>query len=69
MVWTGSVCLRISTDGERSNELSVSVNCREVLEWLQNWRPLEKGSTPWNYVSVTVVDLYCALYSFETENN
>jgi hypothetical protein len=29
---------------ERGNEISDSIKCWEVLEWLHNWRLLKKGS-------------------------
>jgi hypothetical protein len=31
---------------ERGNELSGSIKCWEVLEWLHNWQLLKKGSAP-----------------------
>jgi hypothetical protein len=31
-------------DCESSNEPTGSIRCWEVLEWLQNWRLLKKGS-------------------------
>jgi hypothetical protein len=30
---------------EHGNEPSGSVKCREIVEWLHNWRLLKKGST------------------------
>jgi hypothetical protein len=37
---------------EHGNEPSGSINCWEVLQWLHNWRILNKGSAP--YVKYTV---------------
>jgi hypothetical protein len=31
---------------EHSNELSGSMKCWEILEWLHNWGLLKKGSAP-----------------------
>jgi hypothetical protein len=31
---------------EHGIELSGSIKCWEVLEWLRNWRFLKKGSAP-----------------------
>jgi hypothetical protein len=31
---------------EHGNEPSVSIKCWEVLEWLNNWQFLKKGSAP-----------------------
>jgi hypothetical protein len=31
---------------EQGNELSTSIKCWEILEWLLNWWLLEKGSAP-----------------------
>jgi hypothetical protein len=45
MVWIGLIWLRIGTS-EQGNELSGSIKCWEVLEWLHNWRLLKKGSAP-----------------------
>jgi hypothetical protein len=33
---------------EHGNEVSGSIKCWEVLEWLHNWRLLKKGSAPWS---------------------
>jgi hypothetical protein len=33
-------------DQWRALELSGSIKCWEVLEWLHNWRLLKKGSAP-----------------------
>jgi hypothetical protein len=49
MVWTGSNWFRIGTiEGlfEHSDELSGSLKCCEVPEWLHNWQLLRKGSAP-----------------------
>jgi hypothetical protein len=32
---------------EHGNELSGSMKCWEVLEWLHNWQLLKKGSAPY----------------------
>jgi hypothetical protein len=31
---------------DHGDEPSGSIKCSKVLEWLQNWRLLKKGSTP-----------------------
>jgi hypothetical protein len=49
VVWIGLIWLRIGNmEGscEHSSEPSDSIKCREVLEWLHNWRLLKKGSAP-----------------------
>jgi hypothetical protein len=33
------------------NEPSDSINCWEILEWLSDWRLLQKGSAPWSLFS------------------
>jgi hypothetical protein len=33
---------------EHCNELFGLIKCWEILEWLQNWRFLKKGSSPWS---------------------
>lgn len=33
---------------EHGNGLSSSIKCLGVFEWLHNWRPLKKDSTPWS---------------------
>jgi hypothetical protein len=43
-VWTG---IGLAHDGQAEgpceccNEISVYIKCREVIEWLHNWWPLE----------------------------
>jgi hypothetical protein len=32
--------------GEHGIELSGSIKCWEILEWLHNWRLLKNGSAP-----------------------
>jgi hypothetical protein len=50
MVLMGLIWLRIGTSGEGScehgNVPSGYIKCREVLEWLHNWRLLKKDLAP-----------------------
>jgi predicted deacylase len=32
---------------EHGNELSGSIKCWEILEWLSDWQLLKKDSAPW----------------------
>jgi hypothetical protein len=54
VLWTGLMWSRIGpVEGpcEHGNEPSGSIKCWEILEWLRNWRVLEKGSAPWGKYS------------------
>jgi hypothetical protein len=33
---------------EHGNETSDFIKCWEILEWLNDWRLLKKGSAPWS---------------------
>jgi hypothetical protein len=49
MVLLGLIWLRwgpVEGSCEHDIELSGSVKCWEVFEWLHNWRRLKKGSAP-----------------------
>jgi hypothetical protein len=46
--WIDLVQDRVPMEGscEHGDESSGSIKCWEVLEWLDNWRILKKGSAP-----------------------
>jgi hypothetical protein len=45
--WDGVDWIDLAQDrDEHGDEPSGSIKCREVLEWLHNWRLLKKGSVP-----------------------
>jgi hypothetical protein len=48
--WDGMDWINLAQDrdqwSEHGNEPSGSIKCREILEWLHNWRLLKKGSAP-----------------------
>jgi hypothetical protein len=46
--WSSSGQGSVEGSYENGNKLSGFVKCWEILEWLQNWRPLEKSSAPWS---------------------
>jgi hypothetical protein len=41
---------QIASADECGNELSISVNCREILEWLRTCSLLRKDSAPWSWL-------------------
>jgi hypothetical protein len=46
--WHGVNWVNLALEGscEHGDELSGSIKCWEVLEWLHNWQLLKKGSVP-----------------------
>jgi hypothetical protein len=50
--WDGMDWIDLTQDRDQwralmnGNEPSGSIKCWEILEWLRNWWPLKKGSTP-----------------------
>jgi hypothetical protein len=48
-LWIGTV----KSSCEHGNEPLGFIKCWKVLEWLHNWRPLEKVSAPWSQFIIT----------------
>jgi hypothetical protein len=44
--WVGMDWIDLAQDRDQWREPSGSIKCWEVLEYLQNWRLLKKGSAP-----------------------
>jgi hypothetical protein len=53
--WGGVNCIYLDQNTDQSvgsrehgNELSVSIRCCKILEYLSDWHILKEGSAPWS---------------------
>jgi hypothetical protein len=50
VIWNGLIWIKgpVNASCEHGNKPSGSIECWEVLEYLDNWQPLKKGPAQWS---------------------